>query len=146
MPNLVTESSWREGWRRVRVFAQVYAVSGSRKVRVTSGLRLPKADLTRLTLGTLGCSNSVSWDASNPLIRHETDDHGEGLYISAAMRACGHCASATLRDKRVVSGHTLMAVTARLPMGRPHPLDCGRPTLHDRAAGSRAAATGNPRT
>jgi hypothetical protein len=33
----------------------------------------------------------------------------------AAMRACGHCASATLRDKMVASGQTLMALTAQLP-------------------------------
>ena len=38
----------------------------------------------------------------------------------------------------VASGQTLMAVTAQLPWGRPHPLD--RPShVHDRAAGSRAA-------
>ena len=38
----------------------------------------------------------------------------------------------------VASGQTLMAVTAQLPWGRPHPLD--RPSHgHDRAAGTRAA-------
>jgi hypothetical protein len=55
---------------------------------------------------------------------------------TAGMRACEHCGSATLRDKRVISGQTLKAVTARLPMGRPHPSDRGRPALLDRAAGS----------
>jgi hypothetical protein len=42
------------------------------------------------------------------------------------MRACGHCASAALRDKMVASGQTLMAVTARIYM-------------LERAAGARAA-------
>src|SRR5258708_4166376 len=55
----------------------------------------------------------------------------------AATRACGYCASATLRDEMVASGQTLMAVTAQLPWGRPHPVD--QPSHgHDRAAGSRA--------
>jgi len=31
------------------------------------------------------------------------------------MRACGHGASAALRDKMVASEQTLMAVTAQLP-------------------------------
>jgi hypothetical protein len=31
------------------------------------------------------------------------------------MRACGHCASAMLRDKMVASRQTLIAVTAQLP-------------------------------
>jgi hypothetical protein len=34
------------------------------------------------------------------------------------MRACGHYASATHRDKMVASGQTLMAVTAQLPWPR----------------------------
>jgi hypothetical protein len=59
------------------------------------------------------------------------------LEYRGAMRACGRCASATHRDKMVVSGQTLMAVTAQLPWAA-HPID--RPShVHDRAAGSRAA-------
>src|SRR5450432_4801556 len=41
--------------------------------------------------------------------------------VQAAMRACGHCASATLRDKMVSSGQTLMAVTAQLPWAKRNP-------------------------
>ena len=56
----------------------------------------------------------------------------------AAMRACGHCASATLRDKIVASGQTSDGRHCAAPMGRPYSLD--RPShVHDRAAGSRAA-------
>src|SRR6266702_4446784 len=59
-------------------------------------------------------------------------------YRTAATRASGYCASATLRDKMVASGQTLMTVTAQLPWGRTHPVD-RRSHGHDRAAGSRAA-------
>jgi len=39
----------------------------------------------------------------------------------AATRACGYCASATLRDKMVASGQTLMARHCAAPMGPPTP-------------------------
>jgi hypothetical protein len=38
----------------------------------------------------------------------------------AAMRGCGHRTSATLRDRIVASGQTLMAVTAQLSAAPAH--------------------------